>query len=84
MKQKFLDAYMDVAFRFSELSTAVRLKVGAIIVKDDRIISIGYNGTPPLWSNECENREYMGADAILQVSARQGCSRQSSRSLDEH
>jgi len=63
MKKKFLDAYMDVAFRFSELSTAVRLKVGAIIVKDDRIISIGYNGTPPRWSNECENKEYMDVDA---------------------
>ena len=44
MKQKFVDAYMDVAHRFAKLSTAERLKVGAIIVKDDRIISIGYNG----------------------------------------
>ena len=36
------------------LSTAKRLQVGAIIVKDDRIISIGYNGTPAGWTNECE------------------------------
>jgi len=42
---------MDVAKRFAELSSAKRLHVGAIIVKDDRIISIGYNGMPPGWSN---------------------------------
>jgi len=45
---------MDCAVRFSQLSTAKRLQVGAIIVKDDRIISIGYNGMPSGWTNECE------------------------------
>ncbi len=45
---------MDVAERFSKLSTAKRLQVGAIVVKDDRIISIGYNGMPSGWTNECE------------------------------
>lgn len=54
MKQKFIDAYMDVAHRFAQLSTAKRLQVGAIIVKEDRIISIGYNGMPSGWTNECE------------------------------
>jgi dCMP deaminase len=46
---------MDVAERFAELSTARRLKVGAIIVKDNRIISIGYNGMPSGWDNNCED-----------------------------
>jgi dCMP deaminase len=55
MKPKFLSAFMDVAKRFAELSTARRLKVGAIVVKDDRIISIGYNGMPSGWDNNCEN-----------------------------
>ena len=55
MKKKFLKAYMDVATRFSQLSSAIRLQVGAIIVKDDRIISIGYNGMPSGWDNNCEN-----------------------------
>ena len=55
MKQKFIDAYMDVAYRFAQLSTANRLKVGAIIVKGDRIISIGYNGMPSGWDNNCED-----------------------------
>lgn len=54
MKQKFIDAYMDVAKRFAQLSSAKRLQVGAIIVKEDRILSIGYNGMPAGWTNECE------------------------------
>jgi dCMP deaminase len=54
MKQKFIEAYMDVAERFSKLSSAKRLNVGAIVVKDDRIISIGYNGMPTGWDNTCE------------------------------
>jgi dCMP deaminase len=58
MRQKFIDAYMDVARRFAQLSSAKRLQVGAIVVKDDRIISIGYNGMPSGWTNECETIFY--------------------------
>jgi len=54
VKSKFINAYMDVAKRFAQLSHAKRLNVGAIVVKDDRIISIGYNGMPSGWENECE------------------------------
>jgi dCMP deaminase len=57
VKQKFRDAYMKVAETFAELSSAVRLHVGAIVVKDDRIISIGYNGMPSGWDNNCEYEE---------------------------
>lgn len=46
---------MDVAKRFAQLSSAQRLQVGAIVVKDDRIISIGYNGMPSGWDNCCED-----------------------------
>jgi dCMP deaminase len=60
MKQKFIDAYMDVAERFAKLSSAKRLNVGAIVVKDDRIISIGYNGMPTGWDNECETKNEDG------------------------
>lgn len=49
---------MDVAERFAELSSAVRAQVGAIVVKDNRIISIGYNGMPSGWENECEMPVY--------------------------
>lgn len=55
MKEKFKRAYMKTAQTFAELSSARRLKVGAIIVKDDRIISIGYNGMPAGWDNNCED-----------------------------
>ena len=55
MKQKFIDAYMKTAEIFAELSSARRLHVGAIVIKDDRIISIGYNGMPSGWDNNCEN-----------------------------
>ena len=59
MKTKFIDAFMDCAERFAQLSTATRAKVGAIIVKDNRIISIGYNGMPSGWDNNCET--YIGS-----------------------
>ena len=49
---------MDVAERTSKLSHARRLQVGAIIVKEDRIISIGYNGMPSGWDNNCEDEKY--------------------------
>ena len=46
---------MKTAETFAELSHARRLHVGAIIVKDDRIIIIGYNGMPAGWDNNCED-----------------------------
>jgi len=49
---------MKTAEVFSELSSAKRLHVGAIVVKDDRIISIGYNGMPSGWDNNCEDKIY--------------------------
>jgi len=51
-------AYMKTAETFAELSHARRLHVGAIVVKDDRIISIGYNGMPAGWDNDCEYKNY--------------------------
>jgi dCMP deaminase len=58
MKQKFIDAHMKVAEVYAQLSSAKRLQVGAIVVKDDRVISIGYNGTPSGWDNNCEDILY--------------------------
>lgn len=63
MKLKFKKAYMKTAEVFAELSHARRLHVGAIVVKDDRIISIGYNGMPAGWENDCEYKDYMSSDA---------------------
>ncbi len=58
MKQKWINAFMDTAERFAQLSSSRRLHVGAVVVKDNRIISIGYNGTPSGWDNNCENKIY--------------------------
>ena len=53
--QKNLDkAYLDIAARWSFLSQAKKKKVGCIIVKDQMIISDGYNGTPSGFDNNCE------------------------------
>lgn len=54
MKPKFIPMYMEMAEIVAKQSSAKRLQVGAIIVKEDRIISIGYNGMPAGWTNECE------------------------------
>jgi dCMP deaminase len=61
MHQKFINLYLDIAKRVSAMSTAKKLNVGAIVVKDNRIISLGYNGTPSGWDNNCEE-EYVDED----------------------
>ena len=64
MKQKYIDLYMDWALRSAQLSHARRLQVGAVIVKDDTVISYGYNGMPSGWDNDCEYEDtYSTQDA---------------------
>ena len=55
MKQKFIDAHMASAEVYSRLSSAKRLQVGCVVVKDNTIIGIGYNGMPSGWTNDCED-----------------------------
>jgi dCMP deaminase len=56
---------MKTAETFAECSTARRLHVGAIVVKDDRVISIGYNGMPSGWDNNCEDEiRYPDAEGV--------------------
>lgn len=55
MLEKFDKQYLRMAQIWSENSYAKRLKVGAIIVKDQMIISDGYNGTPRGFQNICED-----------------------------
>jgi dCMP deaminase len=65
MKAKFENLYMDWADRLAELSHAKRLQVGAVIVKNDTVISYGYNGMPAGWGNDCENVEWCSAGGWL-------------------
>jgi dCMP deaminase len=55
MKPKFKQLYMTIAETVASMSYARRLQVGSIVVKDDRVISIGYNGMPAGWDNNCED-----------------------------
>jgi dCMP deaminase len=64
VKLKLKEAYMKTAETFAELSHARRLHVGAIVVKDDRIISIGYNGMPAGWDNNCEDTIQHSDDTV--------------------
>jgi dCMP deaminase len=54
MKEKFIDYYMKLAELTSTLSSAVKLKVGSVIVRNNQILATGYNGTPSGWDNQCE------------------------------
>ena len=50
--------FMKLAYTVSEESKAIRRKVGSLIVKDNNVIAVGYNGTPSGFDNNCE---YIGA-----------------------
>ena len=65
MKPKLVEAYMKTAETFAELSSARRLHVGAVIVKDNRVISIGYNGMPSGWDNNCEHEEEVSGGGYI-------------------
>jgi dCMP deaminase len=58
MKPKFQKLYNNIAHEVAKMSHARRLQVGAVIVKDDRVISMGYNGMPAGWENDCEFKDY--------------------------
>lgn len=49
--------FMNIAKEIAKESKARKRKVGAIIVKDNSIISVGYNGTPHGFDNNCEYEE---------------------------
>lgn len=58
MEKRFVNLYMDIAKRTAQMSRAVRLNVGCVIVKDGRVISMSWNGTPAGWDNCCEYKVY--------------------------
>jgi len=52
---RYHNYFQNVAYETAKLSYATRLKVGAVAVKDRRIICVGFNGTPPGEDNCCED-----------------------------
>ena len=70
IKPSFDDIYMDLALNLSRRSHCVKIKVGAVITKDTRIISLGYNG-PPAGTHNCDE---MWPEKGCERSVKGGCS----------
>lgn len=73
MKEKFIQAHMKVAYVYAALSSCERRKVGCVIVKDNSIIAIGYNGTPAGEDNCCEDEH--GSTLPITIHAEDNCLR---------
>ena len=52
-KPTFDEIYMELAQNLSRKSHCVKAKVGAVLTKDTRIVSLGYNG-PPAGTHNCD------------------------------
>ena len=69
-KQKKRDyLYMRMARTWAENSYCKRRQVGALIVKDQMIISDGYNGTPSGFENVCEDEQNVSKPYVLHAEA---------------
>ena len=69
-KQELLDRrYLRMATIWAENSYCVRRQVGALLVKDDMIISDGYNGTPSGFENICEDEAGLTKPYVLHAEA---------------
>ena len=65
MKKKFIHYYMRIAEETAKLSSAIKLQVGSVIVRENQILATGYNGTPTGWDNNCEDVEWCSAGGWL-------------------
>ena len=69
-KQEILDKrYLRMAAIWAENSYCQRRKVGAILVKDNMIISDGFNGTPAGFENVCEDESGVTKPYVLHAEA---------------
>jgi len=65
-KQILLDKkYLEIASSWSRLSKAKRMQVGCLVVKNNQIISDGYNGTPAGMDNVCEDDNFATKPEVL-------------------
>lgn len=63
-----IDSYLNCAENFAYRSTCIKRKYGAVIVKDDAVISTGYNGSPRGFENCCD----IGVCPRMQLNMHQG------------
>lgn len=69
-KQQLLDRrYMRMARIWAENSYCKRRQVGALLVKDQMIISDGFNGTPSGFENNCEDEDNVSKPYVLHAEA---------------
>lgn len=54
-KPEFDDIFMELAVNLAKRSHCIKRHVGAVLTKDTRIISIGYNG-PPAGTHNCDEQ----------------------------
>ncbi|MFA5418217.1 MAG: dCMP deaminase family protein [Bacteroidales bacterium] len=66
---KFDKSYIEMAFVWARNSYCKRMQVGALIVKENMIISDGYNGTPSGFENICEDENYITKPYVLHAEA---------------
>lgn len=64
-EKRFERLYMDMALRVAEMSYAKRNKVGSILEKHGRIISMGWNGTPSGFDNSCEDENHVTRPEVI-------------------
>ena len=70
VKQHLLDArYLRMARIWAENTYCIRRQVGALVVKDQMIISDGYNGTPSGFENKCEDDTNVTYPYVLHAEA---------------
>jgi len=66
---KFDARYMEMATIWAKNSYCKRRQVGALLVKDNMIISDGYNGTPSGFENVCEDENGVTKPYVLHAEA---------------
>ena len=64
-EKKYHTLYMNIAYEVAKMSYCHKLHVGAIAVKDDIIISMGWNGQPTTFMNTCEDDDGKTFDSVL-------------------
>jgi len=67
--RKFDKSYIEMAFVWARNSYCKRMQVGALIVKENMIISDGYNGTPSGFENLCEDENNITKPYVLHAEA---------------
>lgn len=75
--------FMDIAFRVAQMSHDEDTKVGAVIVKDGNILSMGYNGMPSGMSNECKHANGSTHKEVIHAEANAICKLARSSSSSE-